>query len=104
MDVRLCKSLSVYYGTQGLYQTMFELAKRGKAEHPSKEAEFKLISCCALKLLGRVDEARKESETIYVPEEVDAFRYLDEIPEKILFTLHLSFLNYAPIKPKNINN
>jgi hypothetical protein len=61
---------------------MFELAKRGKAEHPSKEAEFKLISCCALKLLGRADEAKKESETIYVPEEVDAFRYVGKLPKK----------------------
>jgi len=75
MDVRFCKSLCVYYGTRGLYQTMFDLAKRGKAEHPSKEAEFKLLSCCALKFLGRAEEAKKESETIFIPEEVDAFRY-----------------------------
>ncbi|CAB3383131.1 Hypothetical predicted protein [Cloeon dipterum] len=75
MDIRLCKSLSVYFGVRSLYQTMFELAKRGKSEHPAKEAEFKLLICCALKLLGRNDEAKKECETILNPDDVEAFRY-----------------------------
>ncbi|XP_059488844.1 tetratricopeptide repeat protein 21B-like isoform X2 [Neocloeon triangulifer] len=75
MDVRLCKTLSVQYGVKGLYQSMYEMAKRGRTEHPAKEAEFRLLICCALRLLGRTDEAKKESEIIVDPEQVDAFKY-----------------------------